>query len=650
MTGSLCRPAQLPARLRSGLLLAFGLSLLVSCPANEEEPAVYLEQREPCAERDPLRKLLFGDLHVHTELSFDAYSYGNRLSPDEAYRFARGESVLLPPLDETGVPTRSVRLDRPLDFVAVTDHGEFLGEVSICTRPELEGYDSQTCRDFRSEESNGAFDFGFLLSEESPRRFVDLCGEDGAHCRQAALPRWQQLQRVAEQHYDRSSACSFTSFPAYEYSNTREVSNLHRNVIFAHEVVPELPRSYMESPSPLQLWQGLERDCAEAGPGCDVLVLPHNSNLSNGALFVPDYPGAFSAAEQRDIAALRARMEPVVELFQHKGDSECSPRFSPSDPQCGFEKLRPVADAECGEEPGSGGMRLWGCSHRLDFVRAVLGEGLAEQQRLGVNPYPLGFIGSTDTHNGTPGMVDSFDFPGHVGSVDDSDEQRLAEGTVTHDAIINNPGGLAAVWAEENSRDAIFAALRRREVYATSGPRISLRFFAGGALPGDLCSREDGLAVADQMGSPMGATIAVDGPPRFFIQAFQDPGTSGKPGTPLAQLEVVKVWRDESGNHREQVIAVAGDPVDPVSGAPTSCAVTPAGAASLCAVWQDPDYDPQLPALYYARVLEQPSCRWSTWQCDRFTDLERPPRCDDGSVPATVQQRAWSSPIWIRSS
>ncbi len=608
---------------------------------------VYVEQREPCAEVEPLRAVLWGDLHVHTSFSFDAVSYGNRLSPDAAHRFARGEPVLLPPLDDNGVGTRSVQLDRPLDFVAVTDHGEFLGEVAICMTEGMAGYDSETCQDFRSESSNGAFDFGMLLASTAPSRFVDVCGEDGQRCVEAARPRWQAMQEAAEAHYDRTAQCSFTSFPAYEYTNTEQVSNLHRNVVFGHEVVPPLPRTHMDSPTPLALWQGLSEDCAAAGPGCDVIVLPHNSNLSNGRLFVPDYPGAFSDEDQRRIAELRVQMEPVAEIFQHKGDSECSPRFS-EDPACAFEKLRGTGEPDCGEDTGTGGMRLWGCSHRLDFMRSVLGEGLREEQRLGVNPYVLGLIGSTDTHNGTPGLVDSYQFPGHVGLVDDTDSKRLAEGTVTHDAIINNPGGLAAVWATENSREAIFSALRRREVHATSGPRIQLRLFGGRGLPDDLCAQDSPVAAVDSLAVAMGGSLVPSAQaPSLFAQAHWDPGTSDKPGTLLQQLQVVKVWLDGEGQVQEQVVMVEGQVAGDAGVDPVSCATTGTGAESLCAVWHDPGYDSSLPALYYARVLENPSCRWSTRQCLHFPESERPPRCDDGSVPDTVQQRAWSSPIWV---
>ena len=638
----------------AGWLLVVCATLL-SCEDELPLPEDYLEQREPCAERDPLRQVLWGDLHVHTSYSFDAISYGNRLEPGDAYRFARGESVLLPPLDDQGRGTRSVALDRPLDFVGVTDHGEFLGEVSLCSSPGSPPYDSQTCQDFRSASENGAYDFGVLLAAAAPQRFVDVCGADGLGCQDAARLRWEAMQAAAEAHYDRSSACEFTAFPAYEYTNTKDVSNLHRNVLFASEVVPPLPVTHMEASTPLALWEGLREACSEAGPGCDVLVLPHNSNLSNGQLFTPDYGFEATLDEQQRIAALRAEMEPVVEVFQHKGDSECRNGFPgiPDDPQCDFEKLRSPSDLLCGDETGTGGMRLWGCSHRLDFVRNVLGEGLVEEARLGLNPYRLGFIGSTDTHNGTPGMVDSYDFPGHVGVVDDTDEGRLADGTITHDGVINNPGGLTAVWSVANDRESIFSALRRREVFASSGPRIPLRFFGGWDLPADLCGRTQRIAEADERAVPMGAVLS-DGAagqgPTFFVEANWDPGVAGKPGALLQQIQVVKVWLDEAGVAREQVLSVAGDADNGADVDKASCEPMGAGYERLCSVWTDPEPSPSRPALYYARVLENPSCRWSTRQCLHFPSDAMPSRCTDGSVPRTVQQRVWSSPIWVEPS
>ena len=377
----------------------------------------YTEEREECAHYTPNRMALFGEFHSHTGFSFDARSYDNVLTPVDALAFARGEEVLLSPLGPDGKGTRPVSLDRPLDFAAITDHGEFLGEIYHCSTPGAAGYDSPKCEAYRQPESQGAFDFGVMLALDEPERDEDYCGGDVANCMEAAKIRWKAMQQAAEEAYDRSSSCGFTSFVAYEYTNTIAVSNLHRNVIFRNAQVPDLPISHFEAPSPWLLWKALDSECNQADTGCDVIVLPHNSNLSNGNLFFPDYPGAKNLNEEREMAQLRARMEPVVEMFQHKGDMECRNDMAfvnaDHDPFCDFEKVRETIQ-DCGQELGTGGMRLWGCVHRLDYVRNVLKLGLKEGDRLGVNPYELGFIGSTDTHNGTPGYVDDHDFQGHV--------------------------------------------------------------------------------------------------------------------------------------------------------------------------------------------------------------------------------------------
>jgi hypothetical protein len=413
------------------------------------------------------------------------------------------------------------------------------------------------------------------------------------------------------------------------------VSNLHRNVVFRNADVPGLPISHFEAPTPGALWDAIDAACD--GAACDALLVPHNGNLSNGRLYDP-------AGQDGATLAQRGRLEPVVELFQHKGNGECRNGFgAPDDPFCDFEQQRPPGDEVCGDTPGSGGMRLWGCTHRLEFAREVLKEGLRLGARTGVNPYRLGFLAATDTHNGTAGLVRSADYPGHVGIVDAAVEDRLGEGNLTHDAFLDNPGGLAGVWAVENSRDAIFEAIRRREVYATSGPRIAVRLF-GGDLPPDLCGRDDGVAVADRAGVPMGGVLR-DGTrrARFWVEAVADAGSELQPGVGLARVQIVKGWLDGE-RLREQVIDVieaddAGDLDAP------SC-VAAGGATSLCAVWEDPDFDPSVPAFWYARVLEVPTCRWSTPLCATFAPADRPPLCDATWLAPVVQQRAWSSPIW----
>ena len=612
--------------------LFLNMVILVGCSSKSTDSSTPASRPfdEACDERDPTKKLLWGDLHAHSAWSFDAGAYGSNLTSEDAFAYAKGASVTLP--DETGAITRTVTIDRPLDFLGMTEHGEFLGEISICTDDRWEGYHSETCQEWRNvEESNGAFDFGVLMAAADPTRFADVCGNDGRDCLDAARERWQEIQRIANEADDRTSACSFTSFVAYEYTNTRDISNLHRNVLFRNEHVPDMPITHFEAPSPVKLWKGLDEACTGE---CDVLVLPHNSNLSNGQLFTPDYEGL----DEVEIAGLRARMEPVAEIFQHKGSSECRNGFSGLDdePECNFEKLRPPDAGLCNGTPGTGGMRLWGCVHRLDFLRNVLLEGLTEKRRIGINPYQFGLIGSTDTHNGTPGHVDSENFQGHVGVVDADTEGRLGAGTVTHDTLENNPGGLAAVWAEENSRDAIFDAIRRRETYATSGPRIGLRFFGGDDIPDNLCDAANPIEEATSLAVPMGAQM--NRATSFFVEAKADV-------IPLQQIQIVKGWIDAAGTVHQQVISVAGNPESDASVDLNTCEPVGLGSEALCTVWTDPD--PITEGFYYARVLENPTCRWSQRECNTYLEGEAPETCDNEHIQKAVQQRAWSSPIWV---
>ena len=567
-----------------------------------------------CADYDPRRNAYFGDLHVHTGFSFDARAYDNLLTPADAYRFAAGQPVELAPLDAP----RTAQIDRPLDFVAVTDHGEFLGEIATCTTPGASGYESPMCVDYRDPDQNGALAFGLQLSFGEPTRVEEVCGAGGRLCLERSAERWGQMRKDAADAYAR---CELTTFPAYEYTNTFRVSNLHRNVVFAGDSVPERPVTYFEAPTPPDLWRLLERDCRSEGQDCDVVVLPHNSNLSNGQLF---YLGETDA----ETAALRARMEPIVEVFQHKGDSECRSAIPGSlgdgDPLCAFEKQRPPSDPICpDDEPGSGGMRLSGCSHRLDFVRDVLGEGLAaEAGALGSNPYRLGFIGSTDTHNGTPGHVQSEGFPGHIGKADARPQDRLGAGNVTHDGIINNPGGLAAVWAEENTREAIFAALRRRETFATSGPRIRLRLYLVRGLAEDVsCDDVDALLeAAEAAGVAMGSQLPPgEGTPTIVAIAHKD-------RVELDGLEAITVSLGADGLAVSQVTKLASGPADSL------CAVTPVDAST---------------GLVYLRAYEAETDRWSVSQCDALPAGHRTTECDAGLVADRVRQRAWSSPIWF---
>jgi hypothetical protein len=612
----------------------------------------YEESRAACASHNPLRNLYFGDLHVHTALSFDANAFDVRTTPAEAYGFARGAAVALPPLDVSGVGTRTIQLERPLDFAAVTDHSEYLGEVEECTTPGSPNYGSATCTTYRGEEYAAVRLFGFPLVV-GPPRFRDVCAPGVQECLTQGAEVWQRVQDAAEQAYDRTASCAFTSFVAYEYTSAKGTSTHHRNVVFRNERVP-YPTTFFEQPEPQGLWSELAATCRDAATGCDVLAIPHNSNESNGNMFFVEYPGTHTLAGERGQAQLRGAMEPLVEIYQHKGDSECMNGLSgvigASDEQCDFEKdPRPFQD--CGDGTGGGGVSRFGCFSRLDFVRNVLLAGLQEDARLGVNPYRLGIIASTDTHNGTPGAVDEAGFVGHRGIDDDTPAKQLGNGVLTPGGIQFSPGGIVGVWAEENSRPGIFDALRRREVFGTSGPRIAVRFFGGWNLPAGLCSDPDMLADAYAAGVPMGSLLdEPSGPataPSFLVSAQRDPGTLSRPGAQLQRIQIVKGWIEQGQSH-QQVFDVAGDPDNGATVDVDTCVASGPGDDSLCAVWIDPGFDPSQHAYYYVRVLENPTCRWSTITCNGLAPVDRPSACSDPGVEKTIQERAWSSPIWYR--
>jgi len=631
--------------LGSGACSNNGVETLDGAGGDREDRRLdYTEVREPCSAYDPMRRVFFGDLHVHTALSMDAWAPDFHDGPVEAYRFARGEAVRLSPLADAGQGPRTSQLDRPpLDFAAVTDHGEFLGETEACTTPDSGAYDAFPCVLYRgSENTMRTITLANQLVIENPRRSPEICGPGRADCPALAARVWGRIRQAAEGAYDRTSACTFTSFVGYEYTGMPGLSNIHRNVIFRNAEVPDLPVTYIEQPTPHGLRTELKRLCLDRDGACDVLAVPHNSNESNGNAFFPAYPGAATLDQQRAMAVLRRDMEPLVEIFQIKGDSECMSGLSgvlgETDELCAFEKTRKPDSPDCGDGTGLLGFLQLGCVSRLDYVRNVLLEGLLEEKRLGVNPYKLGVIADTDTHSATPGAVSE-----PVNAENDP-------GVQTRKSLVHNPGGLTAVWAEENSRDAIFEAFRRRETYGTSGPRIAVRFFGAWSYPESLCSDPDFARIGYADGVPMGADL----PPRssdaaapiFAVSAVRESafGTSG--GTPLQRIQIVKGWIDEERRRHARVYDVAGDPDNGAGVDPETCEPFGEGFDTLCAVWSDPQFDPEESAYYYARVVQNPTCRWTTIVCNRFPPEERPEGCNDPDVAKVVQERAWTSPIW----
>lgn len=365
--------------------------------------------------------------------------------------------------------------------------------------------------------------------------------------------------------------------------------------------------------------------------------------------------------QQQEMARLRAQLEPLAEVMQVKGDSECrngiASVLGSADEFCDFEKLRAPEQviADCGEDFGSGGMMLQGCASRFSYVRYALTAGLLEQQQLGVNPFKLGVVAATDTHIGAPAAGLE---RGHMGShgIDRDPKHRLTGevevpgGIGTGSPARYNPGGIAGVYAVENSRKALFAAMQRRETFGTSGPRIRPRFFAGWKLDKEICQSGDFLKLAYSAGVPMGGDLPASpagavGGPLFVVSASRDP----RPGANLLQrIQVIKGWLDAEGNTHQAVYDVAGNPDNGAAVDRENCAVSGSGFDQLCSTWQDPEFNPQQAAVYYTRVLENPSCRWSHHDCLALPAQQRPPMCSDPLLPWQIQERAWTSPIWYQ--
>ncbi|MDE0885482.1 MAG: DUF3604 domain-containing protein [Myxococcota bacterium] len=631
----------------------------------------YSENREACAARDPLRRAFWGELHIHSALSFDASMWDVRGSADDVYRFAKGEQIGLAPYGPDGKPLRFAQLERPLDFAALTDHASYQGEVALCTRKGSARYEAEGCKIFRGETGgSGGEAAGFVARagaitssldprSEVPVRSSELCGDDNKLCLEAMATVWREQQAAASRHYDRTSACSFTTFNAYEYTATPGLAKVHHNVIFRNDNVPASPTAWVDYPDVYELWGRLNEQCLQAGTGCDVLTVPHNSNLSNGRMFT--VTGRELPLEtQRARARLRAELEILVEISQVKGDSECRNDMygvvSDPDEFCAFEEWRPPTAPDCVEGTGSGALAGQGCVSRLDYVRNVLVEGFREQERIGVNPYKLGIIAATDNHNATPGDVEEYSYQGWHGVEDATVAQRLSTDSAVVAAIsnvISSPGGLAGIWAEENSRDSLFDAMEKREVFGTSGPRMTARFFGGWDYPANLCKSSDLVEEGYAQGVPMGSDL----PPRpkgaaapsFVVSALRDPGIPGQPGGLLQRAQVIKGWLGDDGQFHQKVYDVAGG-ANEASVDLDTCAPKGAGADSLCSVWSDPDFDPGRNASYYVRVIENPSCRWTQRQCIALPPDSRPEVCTKPVVPQTIQERLWSSPIWYDPS
>jgi hypothetical protein len=615
----------------------------VGLPAPSEAAADAFKAQKhfsPYAGRNFPNRVFWGDTHLHTGMSFDAGAFGARLMPEDAYRFARGEEVT----SSTGL---RVRLSKPLDFLVVADHSDNMGWF-----PKLYSGDPQ------------------LLADPQARRWYEMIQEGGQTAVAAAVDiiesfsqgrfsqdimsmpgtdtyanAWKLAIDTAEEYNDPGR---FTAFIGYEWTSNAGGNNLHRVVVYrdggaqARVMEPFTTIEPVGSPDPRKLWDWMET--YEARTGGDLLAIAHNGNLSNGIMF-PMRDSFSGQPFDRAYAETRRKWEPLYEVTQIKGDGETHPLLSPTDE---------FADYETWDQ---GNLDLSTAKQdemlQYEYARSALQIGLELEQELGLNPYKFGMIGSTDSHTALATAEEENFFGKHSGT--EPSEKRIhhpmaATDNGTYESWDMVSSGLAAVWARENTREALFDAMARRETYATTGPRMMVRFFGGWSFT-DADARTRLPANAGYgKGVPMGADLpprSGDGGPKFLVAALKDP-LSGN----LDRIQIVKGYLDASGKRQEKVFDVAwsgdrqigangqlpavGNTVD-VS---TATWTNTIGAVELITVWEDPEFDPGQPAVYYARVLEIPTPRWTAYEEVRF-GVDFP---DD--VPMTTQERAYTSPIW----
>ena len=628
-------------------------------PESEASAATPAAPTNDDVEQAADRKAYFGDLHVHTTYSLDAFQFGTLATPDDAYRYAKGEAIKHP-------GGFDMQLDRPLDFYAVTDHGFYLGVVragadtatEISTYPAMKSIHNLNAPENLTLESIPGRNFRAWIGgfTRAMARSQPLKAEVASIMRST----WAEEVRAADRHYQPGQ---FTTFAAYEYSSSKEDGgSMHRNVVFrGTENLPAVPFNRLMSLDPEDLWNWMDD---LRGKGVESLAIPHNSNKSNGQMFEL----ATWAGDPMTLAhnEKRLRNEPLVEITQVKGTSETHPALSMNDEWAGFE-IDPYK---------AGGGPLTISKPEGGYVRDAMKKGLLlEAEGLG-NPFLYGFIGSSDTHTGA-GSYDESNFFSKVGLLDstaalrgsvpisDDDLNTLQLSDADDSAFYVGPdgrrylsrntsaygaSGLAAVWAEENTRESIYDAFRRKETFATSGPRMQVRFFAGHGLDGTMLETADGISRAYAQGVSMGGDLMAQpgNAPSFIVWVARDAQSA-----PLQRVQIIKGWL-EGGETHERVFDVAcsdGLAVDPAThrcpdnGAKvdlSDCAVSAdRGAAELKALWQDPEFDGKQKAFYYARVLENPTCRWSTWDALRAGVAPR------DNLERVIQERAWSSPIWV---
>jgi hypothetical protein len=623
-TCRLCKDAVLLALFVSMLMLPF---LEVAAQTGEKKPY------SPYVGRDYPTNVYFGDTHLHTRLSLDAYGDGNtRLGPSEAYRWAKGETLA----GDDGVMTR---ISRPLDFLMVADHGEYMGLV-----PALAEGNEQ----LRATKEGGRWgkmiDEGKLTSEVFGEFIVDATSNKPRLVEpEFEMSVWNEIIDAAEAHYEPGK---FTTFIGYEYSPFPDGDNLHRVVVFKDgksKAGQVKPFSAFDSEDPEDLWAWLQ--AYEDKTGGRVLAIPHNGNLSGGNMFaLQTFEGK---PLTREYAKTRMRWEPLYEVTQYKGDSETHPYLSPNDEFADFERwdkanlamLKPHKDE----------------FFKYEYARPALILGLDQESKLGINPFKFGMIGSTDSHTSFA-QASEDNFLGKYGSASPNPERWHKEWPPVPGVVATMKGwessssGYAAVWATENTREAIWDAMKRKEVYATTGPRMLVRMFGGFDYTNEDAFSNDYVAIGYNKGVPMGSDLS-NAPkgknPTFIIAAIKDPD-----GANLDRIQIVKGWLSKDGELHEKIYDVAvSDGRKVVNGKATKQVGSTVdlktatysnsiGDAQLIAYWKDPDFNPSEKSFYYTRVIEIPTPRWPAYDEVRF-DIKMDPE-----VTRVLQERAYTSPIW----
>ena len=581
---------------------------------------------------------------MHTHLSADAYPLGSRTTPDEAYRFARGEQII-----SNGL---AAQLLTPLDFLMVSDHAENMGVFPRLAAGDLSLLNTESARTvFEKLKKLPVADE--VLASETEQDF--RAGAEALSSGKAMKASgfvidkkfkqqvWNSVVDIAEKYNDPGN---FTTFSGYEYSS----GGLHRNVLFAggpEHTKKIIPFSSNDSDNPEDLWSFLERYIETTGSG--VISIPHNSNLSGGKMFASKTFHGLPIT--KGYALTRSSLEPIVEVTQIKGDSETHPLVSPGDDFASFEdawwdvvsSFRHKDSSSISEEKIA----------ERSFVRGALKTGLDQRVDVAVNPFKFGVIGSTDSHTGLA-TANEKNFWGKM-ATDQPNPFRAARSSIF------SASGYAAIWATENTREAIFSAMKRREVYATTGPRIILRFFGGWDFNNYDASSPNIAKIGYKKGVPMGGDLVMDqqqGVPHFLIAAMREPD-----GANLDRLQVVKGWRDQQGTLHEKVYDVVwsgertpkeNGKLPPIKSTVNISAANyrnTVGSPALKVAWRDPDFHPDESAFYYARVLQIPTPRWNTYDANIYETTVKSPNYDPWGrkmdpPPRVIQERAYSSPIW----